>query len=253
MELSILVTLPECSLAVHFEIRYSLKSTCYYELPIQMSSEIEMSVLPDDLLGPVRVEGHRWDKIPGSLDVPCRLHLFGVNNLSTKEVLRLFEPVGGAEKCEWLDDFSCNVHLSVDDRVEDILATYPISDDHPDWRVTEPIPRESNPDEAVVLYLRRATDADKKHPNRKWQDSKFYKKQLESQNVVIVPATESGARTVVLKPASRTSVILEPARRVLLEPARRVILEPANRGRRSRSRSRDRRRSRSRDRNYYRR
>ena len=180
----------------------------------------------------IQTEGARWEVDPESPVVPCKLHLFGVNELTTQEVMRLFEPVGGAVKLEWLDDYSCNVVLKSDEQLLDIFDSYPGADD-PHWRKTDPIPREENPSQLVVLDLRRATEADKKHIARKWQHSEFYRKRLETQKIVIVPAENSDKPAIILKPAVKgMGIDLRPA------PGK-VVLEPRRREERSRSRRRD--------------
>jgi len=160
----------------------------------------------------------------GEETVSAKIHLFGVNNLTTQEVLALFDAAGGAEKVEWLDDSSCNVILSDDDKVQAILNGYSSLEDG--WVRTDPIPLDGK--DAVVLDLRRATTTDVKNQTRKWQESDFYRKRLEKSHVVMIPAKGAKTSGVVLTPAPRNSRTVVTKSGVVLEPRRR-----------SRSRSRD--------------
>lgn len=175
----------------------------------------------------------RWPA--GEEIVPCKMHLLGVNDLTTQEVLALFDSAGGADKVEWLDDASCNVFLSDDEKVEAILAGYEKMDNG--WVKTEPIPLEGK--DPVVLELRKATTTDVKSQSRTWRDSEFYRKRLEKNHVVMIPAKSAESVGVVLKPAPKN------ARTVVTKSG--VVLEPRRSRQRSRSRDRQRERSRSRD------
>lgn len=168
-----------------------------------------------------------WKRWPASDEIiPCKMHLFGVNDLTTQEVLALFDSAGGADKVEWLDDASCNVFLSDDAKIEAILAGYEKMENG--WVKTEPIPLEGK--EPVLLELRKATTADVKSEGRTWRDSDFYRKRLEKKSIVMIPAKGAESVGVILKPAPRN------ARTVVTKSG--VVLEP-RRSRRSRSRSRD--------------
>ena len=152
------------------------------------------------------------------------MHLFGVENLTTQEVLALFDSAGGAEKVEWLDDASCNVLLSDEDKVEAILAGYSSLENG--WVRTDPIPVEGK--DNIVLELRRATSSDVKAQDRTWHQSDFYRKRLEKKQIIMIPAAGAESKPLILKPAPIN------ARTVVTKSG--VILEP----RRKRSRSRDR-------------
>ena len=172
----------------------------------------------------------KWDA--GNETIPCKIHLFGVNELTTQEVLALFDTAGGAEKVEWLDDASCNVFLSDDEKVEAILNGYAISENG--WARTDPIPLEGK--EPVILDLRRATTTDVKSQGRTWKHSEFYRKRLEKEHVIMVPAKGTENNGILLRPSPRNSRTVVTRSGLVLEPRRH-----------RRSRSRGRSRSRSRD------
>lgn len=127
------------------------------------------------------------------------VHCFGVDFLSTKDVLGLFQKFDPKE-IEWLDDSSCNVVLGDDVVAVNVIKSLAHSDprassDEP-WTVTKPLqlvvtehPKRMSksktrraPMKEVHLQIRVATEADRKDPGHSGHiDSVYYAHEKERQ------------------------------------------------------------------------
>ena len=154
--------------------------------------------------------------------IPRSLNIFGVTNLSTKDILKfvisLFASlnVDPEAKVEWIDDDSCNV-LFPDDAYVDhcLLAGRPVDD----GSIAIVCPATLEGGEDHPLRMRRAVETDSKNPRRTWRDSKYYKKRLEEKG--INPITLTPASRVILKPREGARPLTNG--RVTLIPRRRLM------------------------------
>eukprot|EP00929_Paragymnodinium_shiwhaense_P095359 TRINITY_DN5644_c0_g1_i1.p1 TRINITY_DN5644_c0_g1~~TRINITY_DN5644_c0_g1_i1.p1 ORF type:complete len:645 (+),score=173.18 TRINITY_DN5644_c0_g1_i1:160-2094(+) len=126
------------------------------------------------------------------------LHVYGVNFLSTKEVLGAFGK-WEAQEVEWLDDSSCNVKFKDQDAAHQArkdLAEAGPEEAHAEcldvnsWTKTRPVPvgataqagRRRTKARDVQFELRAATEADRKDPGHSGHtDSVYYAKVKETQ------------------------------------------------------------------------
>lgn len=142
--------------------------------------------------------------------VPCKLNLFGVSNMSTREITSFvkntFSSVGfdPEVKVEWIDDESCNVVFTDDSFVDHILSLGTPMEGSIDHSISISVPPLNEGEESQMLSMRRSTENDSKNPARSWRDSKYYKKRLEDQG--INPDTLAPVSRVILKPREGAKV-----------------------------------------------
>jgi hypothetical protein len=157
---------------------------------------------------------------------PKTLNVFGVSNLSTKEIVGFIESlfaslnVNPEAKVEWIDDDSCNVLFPDDAYVDHCLISGSPMEGSSDGSISIICPATMEGGQTHPLKLRRAVQSDSKRPNRTWRDSKYYKKRLEDKG--INPVTLAPASRVILKPREgarppvKSKVTLIPRRHINL-------------------------------------
>lgn len=142
--------------------------------------------------------------------VPNKVNLFGVSNMSTKEITSFvksnFANVGvdPEVKVEWIDDDSCNVVFADDSFVDHMLSLGTPIEGSIDNSMSISVPPSNEGEEPQMLSMRRSTEQDSKNPARSWRDSKYYKKRLEDKG--INPETLAPVSRVILKPREGAKV-----------------------------------------------
>ena len=137
--------------------------------------------------------------------VPCKLNIFGVSRLSTKEIQtyirNLFSNESLDVRIEWIDDDTCNAVFESDDYVSLMLSVGDVilEAEGADQK-SFTVPPTMEGEEPHNLIAKRATSSDVKNPKRSWKESIYYKKKLEEKG--INPDTLKPVSRVILKPRS---------------------------------------------------
>lgn len=152
--------------------------------------------------------------------VPNKVNLYGVSNLSTKEISAFVKSILNDSihiKVEWIDDDSCNIVFPDDSFVESFLSLgQPIEAASMDGSLSlafQPVPEGEEPQ---MLSIRRANESDSKNPARSWRDSGYYKTRLEEKG--INPETLAPVSRVILKPREGAKVPQKKSTKVSLIP-----------------------------------
>jgi hypothetical protein len=154
--------------------------------------------------------------------VPNKVNVFGVSNLSTKEiegfVSNILSTVGMTteSKVEWIDDDTCNIVFAQDEHAAQLLALGAPVEGSVEGAVSFAVPVTNEGEEPQMLEMRRANEKDVKNPGRSWRDSKFYKKRLEDRG--INPETLAPVSRVILKPREGASQKSNRPTKVALVP-----------------------------------
>ena len=130
-----------------------------------------------------------------------KVNLFGVSSLSTKEISDFARSLFDSPpdlKVEWIDDDSCNIVFQEDIFVDQMLSRGTPMEASVESCVSISVPPANEGEEAQMLEMRRANEADSKNPARSWRDSKYYKQRLESRG--INPETLAPISRVIMKP-----------------------------------------------------
>jgi len=126
------------------------------------------------------------------------LHCYGVDFLSNKEVLEVFE-TWQPQQVEWLDDSSCNVILEDEDHVQQAIRGLAVGDPSGPWTKTRPLSVGSKDKKGKArrgglkkfcLQLRVASEADRKDPGHSGHTDSVYYAHVKEQQAVQKQATE---------------------------------------------------------------
>lgn len=88
------------------------------------------------------------------------LHVYGVDKLSTEDVVYCFEPF--AKKVEWIDDSSCNVVFHDDETAKQVYSDAPHDGMDDQWKPRPSSYPTKGGKKTAVLQVRPATHADVK-------------------------------------------------------------------------------------------
>eukprot|EP00434_Breviolum_minutum_P030230 symbB.v1.2.026737.t2/scaffold2694.1/size91562/13 len=130
---------------------------------------------------------------------PEVLHCYGVDFLSNKEVLEVFDP-WKPQQVEWLDDSSCNLIFGSEDSVQKVIQTLAVGDANGPWTRTGPLSVASKDNKKgkarsrglkkFCLQLRIATEADRKDPTHSGHTDSVYYMHVKEQQAMQKQAEE---------------------------------------------------------------